>query len=283
MIAPRSESELLNVLVAYPYMSDRVIKILSDGQEKIRFLLDSGAFTAWKAKKKIEVDDYCRFIESMPFKPWRYFTLDVVGDPAGTMRNYLTMVKRGFKPVPIFTRGEDLSVIDDYYETSDVVGVGGLVGTPGNKGFVNGVMKRVKSRRCHWLGFTSVEFLKHYRPYMCDSSTWEVAMYGGLVLYDRAGMSVKLSKADFAKRPTKRVVDLIRSYGVDPAVFARDASGWSTVGSGNRMVNAMSAVRMSLDVQRSLGTLLFMAASAGNGDVARLLHGYDFEMKRGTT
>jgi len=39
--------------------------------------------------------------------------------------------------VPIFTRGEDPSVLDDYYKTSDVVGIGGLVGTQGNKGFVH--------------------------------------------------------------------------------------------------------------------------------------------------
>jgi len=150
------------------------VKLLQENRDNVRFLLDSGAFTAWKAGKPIALDDYCRFIESLPFESWRYFMLDVIGDPAATMRNYETMLKRGFNPIPIFTRGEDPSVLDDYYKTSDLVAIGGLVGTPGNKGFVKGIMEKVGGRRVHWLGFFDCNFVKHYRPYSCDSSTWKV-------------------------------------------------------------------------------------------------------------
>lgn len=127
----------LNVLVAYPYATPQVVEQLRQCGPDLRFLLDSGAFTAWKAGKPIELDDYCRFLEALPVKPWRYFALDVIGDPHGTMRNYEAMLRRGFSPVPIFTRGEDPSVLEDYYKTSDVVGIGGLVGTANNRGFVH--------------------------------------------------------------------------------------------------------------------------------------------------
>lgn len=179
---------MLNLLVAYPYAKPDVIELIRQNEGRIRFLLDSGAFTAWKAGKPIALDDYCRFLESLPIKPWRYFALDVIGDPHGTMKNYEMMLKRGFKPVPIFTRGEDPSVLEDYYKTSDVVGIGGLVGTQGNKGFVKGIMKLVNGRRVHWLGFSALAFVKHYRPYMLDCATWNTgASYAEPVVYMGGG------------------------------------------------------------------------------------------------
>ena len=78
----------LNILVAYPYMNPQVIESLRRCGSWLRFTLDSGAFTAWKAGKPIELDDYCRFLEQLPIKPWRYFTLDVIGNPDGTLKNY---------------------------------------------------------------------------------------------------------------------------------------------------------------------------------------------------
>lgn len=74
----------LNFLVAYPYCKPDVFEVLKNQTLPYRFLLDSGAFTAHNAGKVITLDDYCRFIEAMPVKPWRYFQLDVVGDPDKT-------------------------------------------------------------------------------------------------------------------------------------------------------------------------------------------------------
>ena len=110
----------LNILIAYPYFQktpDAYIKSLNRVNGKFRFLLDSGAFTAWKAGNEIHIDDYCNFVENLKIKPWRYFTLDKIGDPIGTQKNYEIMLKRGFNPIPIFTRGESLSVLEDFYKT----------------------------------------------------------------------------------------------------------------------------------------------------------------------
>lgn len=278
-MSQRDSAPLLNLLVAYPYMTKAVTELVAANREKVRFLLDSGAFTAWKAGKKIAVDDYCRFIEGMPFPPWRYFALDVVGDPKGTLRNYELMLKRGFKPVPIFTRGEDLSVLEDYYRTSDVVGVGGLVGTPGNRGFVNGIMKHVGKRRVHWLGFTDVEFLKHYRPYMCDSSTWDnVPRYCVLTLYLGRGRVRQFKKETFAKKVPAALHDAIESYGVDPRALAKEAAWQPGQRCLARALSARSAVRLSDQISSNLGTLMFNAA--GSEDVLTLLlAGYEDERR----
>lgn len=275
---PDEKARLLNLLVAFPYVNPGILRLLVQNKERVRFLLDSGAFTAWKSGKPIKLDDYCRFIESLPVKPWRYFVLDVIGDAHGTLKNYETMLKRGFKPVPIFTRGEDPSVLEDYYKTSDVVGVGGLVGTSGNTGFVNGIMKKIGSRRCHWLGFTRFNFMKHYRPYMCDSSSWESgARFATFHLYMGGGRTKAVKKSQFASRPPDELVRAIASYGYNARDLAK-GENWRGGYSTNRCLNGASAVRMSLDVQKNLGTLFFSAATTEHA-VKILFDGHHFEMK----
>lgn len=255
----------LNVLVAYPYCSDRMQEIAKELGSSLRFVLDSGAFTSWKLGKEIRLDDYCKFIESLPVTPWRYFTLDVIGDPEATMKNYQTMLRRGFKPVPIFTRGEDPSVIDEYYETSDVVGVGGLVGTKGNRGFVKGIMSKIGKRKVHWLGFTNLEFVKHFKPYMCDTSAWEsVARYGQLRLYMGRGRFKALNKKDFANKPDPEVLNRIRGFGIDPYKLAKDEH-WRGGYSAARELAAYNTVNLSMDVETNLGTKYFLAVAASCG------------------
>ena len=257
----------LSCLAAYPYMSPPTVDMLNRNKDNLRFLLDSGAFTAWKAGKPIALDDYCKFLDTLPFKPWRYFTLDVIGDPKNTLKNYQTMLDRGYKPVPIFTRGEDISVLEDYYKTSDVVGIGGLVGTPKNKGFINGIMKYVGKRKVHWLGFTNFEYIKYYKPYMCDSSSWLTgSRYASFKLYLGHGKFAKLAKKFFIDTPNfingeeRRIFDRIAQLGFDKFELTKN-TGWIGGKSLVRNLCAASYVCLSLDIEKNLKTYLFQAAS----------------------
>ena len=254
-----SEDEVrLNLLVAYPYMTKQVIEVLAQNQDKIRFVLDSGAFTAWKAGKPIELDDYCRFIESLPIKPWRYFTLDVIGDPHGSMKNYEIMLKRGFNPVPIFTRGEDPAALEEYYKTSDVVGIGGLVGTQKNKGFVNGIMRHVGKRRVHWLGFTHINYIKFYKPYMCDSSNYSRAdRYGILDLYCGSGQIYAPTRKTFKKYLSEARTQVWKNRGFDLHELSK-IENWKN-SKFTRNLPTWSWVEFSLDAKKNIGTNMFLA------------------------
>jgi hypothetical protein len=255
----------LNILVAYPYLKPNVIAELEKNKQRVRFLLDSGAFTAWKSGKEIHVDEYCKFIESLPTKPWRYFTLDKIGDPEGSLKNYEIMLSRGFNPIPIFTRGEDIKMIDHYYKTSDVVGIGGLVGTQGNKGFVKGIMKIIGDRKAHWLGFNSKEFISHYKPYMCDSSSWSAAVrYASVKLYDKNGKWYHVTKKDFASKPPKHILDLISSYGIDPKRMGQ-AAQWKNSGRGDyalEVLGCRSWTRYQIDLKNKLDVNFFLACAS---------------------
>lgn len=257
----------LNLLMAYPYIKPDVLRFFVERKSELRLLIDSGAFTAWKAGTKISVDDYCRFIETLPVKPWRYFTLDVIGDPKGTLQNYEVMLKRGFSPVPIFTRGEDPSLLEEYYKTSEVVGIGGLVGTQQNRGFVKGIMSRVKGRKVHWLGFTNLAFIKVFKPYMADSSTWEMgARFASCSLYMGRGLPiVQVTKKALAKQMRNtQIVQAIQSYGINPNDLLKNEN-WSGGRSAIRRLGARSMRRLSEDVGKNIGTNLFLAAATRSG------------------
>jgi len=256
-----SDEKKLNMLVAYPYMNKATTEIIKQNQDSIRFLLDSGAFTAWKSGKEIKIDDYCRFIEELPVKPWRYFMLDKIGDPEGTAKNYEIMLERGFSPIPIFTRGEDFAVLEHYYKTSDVVGIGGLVGTQQNKGYINGIMEKVGNRKVHWLGFTKTNYIKHYRPYMCDSSNYSRgSRYGLIDAYAGNGVMLGLTRSSIRNKE-KEIESAIKRamrYGFD---IRRLANKEEWHGEIAKLMPSYSWVDYSLDCKKNLGTHLFLAAS----------------------
>lgn len=254
----------LNLLVAYPYMRKREIDFIKREKDSVRLLIDSGAFTAWKSGKPIELDDYCTFIEKLPVTPWRYFMLDVVGDPKATFENYNIMLKRGLKPIPVFTRGEDISMLEEYYKTSDVVGIGGLVATQGNRGFVKGIMQHVGKRKVHWLGFTSLPYIRAFKPYMVDSSGWEAAArFGQADLYLSEGRTTKLSRNTAATDVKSfRVRQALDQAGIIPTQLL-DRKFWHGGHSGARKLSALSVVALSDHCRKEFNTQYFVSGGAG--------------------
>jgi hypothetical protein len=252
----------ISVLIAYPYLPEPTIQRLAAMGDRVRFLLDSGAFTAWKQGEPISLDDYCAFIRRLPIEPWGYLTLDVIGDPIATERNYQTMLDRGFRPIPIVTRGATIDDIDRYYETSEVVGLGGVTDSDkGSYAWVKAVMKHIGVRRkAHILGFTSMDWLKYCRPYSADSSSWlKAARYGKSMLYLGQGRFKEIARSDMQDRePAREVVNRIREFGFDPFAMQQAAS-WE----GNRSMMSQlcgtSWLACSIEMERAIGTILFLA------------------------
>lgn len=250
----------LNILVAYPYMNARMIEALQGIGNHLRLVVDSGAFTAWNAGKPIELDDYCRFIEVLPVTPWRYFTLDVIGDPVKTWDNYQTMLARGFKPVPILTKGETKDLLDEYYKTSDVVGIGGINAVTNKRMFVKRAMKMVGTRKVHLLGFTDFDYLKFYRPYMCDSSGYDQSRFGQIRLYLGRGRIGYVKKMDLGQIDPA-LERALNNYGVTVEAL-RHRKAWSGTKNVAMYVNLASMVRACVDIERNLGTKQFMAETS---------------------
>jgi hypothetical protein len=268
----------VNILAALPYMTPGLARLIQS-KSNVRLLLDSGAFTMWKAEKTFEVEDYIRAVKELPFTPWKYFTLDKIGDPDGTLENYQKIRNAGLEPIPVFTRGTDPKYLDRYYETSDLVGIGGLVGTRRNAGFVKGIMDVVGDRQAHWLGFVRKEFISKFRPFSCDSSSWLAPMRWGasMHLYLGAGRWRKVSKQDFRTRPNEELTTLIEEYGVDPGSL-RFEKAWRDWNGAGKLCSR-SWARYSLEVERVLGTKVFLAISIER-DFRVAYEGFEFWLKK---
>ncbi len=133
-----SKSVKLNILVAFPYFSQQVYRFLMDKDPStFRLIVDSGAFTAWNTGKHISMEDYCKFLKTIP-SHWEYkaVQLDVYGNPEQTYTNYLRMLDAGYKDVmPVFTRGDTIERLEEFYSYTDYIMFGGIAIGGENKNY----------------------------------------------------------------------------------------------------------------------------------------------------
>ena len=261
-----SMSSKLNVLVAYPYMRKGIVAELIKQQSKINFLLDSGAFTAWKSGKPIQLDDYCRFLDALPITPWKYFALDVIGDPVKTMENYQTMVKRGYNPIPVFTPSQDFADIEEYYKTTDIIGCGGLTEKYGPRSllYLKKVMAHTKGRDVHLLGYTQPDYIKLFRPFSCDSSSWTRAQrYGLCDIYVGQGKYIQWTRKQAIDHPKPAIVEALRKLGFTLSDFCKEEN-WRKNNIA-MVVSARSWVKYMIDAEKNIKTKLFLAVGDTNG------------------
>lgn len=256
---------MINILYAYPYIEEKGLLSLYRYKNEIRFLLDSGAFTAFKSGIKIEIDRYIDFIKALPVRPYQYFTLDVIGDPAKTRKNYERMLSKGLKPIPVFTRGEDINIIDYFYSTSDIVGIGSLVGTRDNKQFLKFTMENgIKGRKCHWLGFTVDNFIRYYKPFMVDCSSWiNGQQYGNMNLLDfETGKIIIFHRKTFKTKPGYKVMRLIERYGYDIEQIKREKNWHGGAGKSiSSTISSMSWIELMVNYERKYNTKLFLVCT----------------------
>ena len=91
-------------------------------QNKIRILIDSGAFSVWKLGKRIELSAYCAFLEKNADWIDAYINLDFINpaDPeeaaALSFKNWQGMRERGLAPIPVFHAKEHLKWLIKYLD-----------------------------------------------------------------------------------------------------------------------------------------------------------------------
>ena len=251
----------INILIAYPYINQKLIEKLIEHKDKFNLLIDSGAFTAWNTGKIITLDGYCKMLDSLPIEPERYFALDVIGDAKATEDNYDEMLKRGYKPSPVFTRSQNLSEVDKYFETADMIGCGGLVNKEGPKpqGFIDKVMKQAKGRKVHLLGYTQPKFIKYFRPYSCDSSSWIRAMrYGIADVYMGQGNYVNWSRRQAKEKPSPKILAALKNLGFELDHFKHEKN-WSKGTNLAQEVSTRTWLIYQHDIKKHINVKLFLA------------------------
>lgn len=243
--------------MAYPYWKNEMISMIEPVKDKFRLLIDSGAFTAWKQGITIDKKDYAQFIDSLTIKPWRYFSLDVIGDAIRTQENLDWFFANGFTPTPVFQRGEDFSLLPKYAEHTGMVGIGLGVHSKGSMNYLRETMRHTNGVNVHWLGITRPPWISYYKPYSTDSTNiWQTRRYGRMSTYSRGRFS-DWSRRGAKEKPPKKFTDLIKAIDIDPSIFQYEES-WRGMYSPAQTVTARSWITYCREVERRFGTKLFL-------------------------
>lgn len=250
-----------NILMAIPYCKKDSLELVRARGATLNFLLDSGAFTAWKTGKEITIDAYCNFVNALPFAPFGYFTLDKIGDPEGTDQNYREIVTRGLSPIPVFTRGSDWFKLEEMFAETPLVGIGGLVGTNSNKLFVRDVLRRAAGRDVHLLGFTNKDFIAAWKPFSVDFSTANTSIaHGQFMIYEGAGKLRAISRQQFRDNTAEiiRVTAPFAEWCGEDLYDLRNDSGWKK-GSTAQNISSKACAMYAIEAEQRFGTKVFIA------------------------
>lgn len=267
----------LNFLLSYAYFDEKnIIFCRNLPRDSFNLIVDSGAFTAWNSGKTITLDGYCSFLDKISFlQPFKAVQLDVFGNPQKSYENLLIMRARGYDVMPVFTRGDSLEKLEEYYQMTDYIMFGGVTIGSSNKNYVKWFCEKNKRRKAHWLGFTNINFIKHYKPESVDSSSWcSGARYGCLVLCDGFGNLKRYMRKNFImekshslKRsfekigiPENKINYFLKQKSWEGDSYRFDGSDWDSPSRGMvGFVTACSYVLNSFEIEKKLGTKVYLA------------------------
>lgn len=261
------------ILVSYAYARDKEeLFNLYINNPNVEVLLDCGAFTAKNTGKEILLKDYCAFLDKWQHKLFRYLALDVVGNPVETEANLKQMLKDGYAPAPVHVLGDDQQRMDELFGYSDYVALAGLRrphkgGAP--KDYVAAKMKWAKGRNVHWLGYVREDMIAAYKPYSCDSASWNAAtLYGRMCIY--LGNGKWLPSIGYDNRDkifkNKTALKIIEDAGYSTKNI-NEYKNWirnkkqTDTEFFSHCITAESWVRYVIDIYHRYGTKVFMATS----------------------
>ena len=254
----------LPVLMSYSYIKQFDLDYISERSNEIDFLIDSGAFTAFKSNKPIHLPTYIQWLKDLPIKPTGYMALDVVKDPVASRVNYDIMREHGLTPIPVWTYGAPLADLRYYLDTADRVAIGGLTTMGGSANLTAYLVKLkdyISGYRVHMLGMTNAKLLRYLKPCSVDSSSYTVALrYGGCAVYLGAGRMTMYARRDSAVPPSPEIANAISRLGIDVGEL-RKPSAWIGGRSTASAISTRSWISYSQDVQRNLSTVLYLAAA----------------------
>lgn len=280
----------LNILVAFPYFSKKIYeKLMELDPSTFRLIVDSGAFTAWNTGKEISLDDYAKFLKSIP-SHWDYkaVQLDVYGDPEQTYINYIRMLDMGYTDImPVFTRGDSLERLEEFYTHTDYIMFGGIAIGGQNTNYVKWFCEMNKGRHAHWLGFVNMPFIKHYKPYSVDSSSIKSsARFGNLQIYAGNGNLKSINKKEFFNAPSNNVIEMLKKHGLtlSEILLLQNNEAWRSNAKSFKyksqngiasFITYLGHTKRAIEVEKNLGTKIYQALSS-EGDVVALFDALEF-------
>ena len=266
--------------------------------DTFRLIIDSGAYAVWSRGDEISMEAYMAFLKMLP-SHWetKAVTLDVIGNPEETHANWCRMLDAGFPDImPVFTRGDTLERLEEYYAATDYVMLGGVAGgfnnMTRNQNYIKWFVLNNKGRKTHWLGFIETGFVKRFKPYSVDSSSHMNAQrYADLSVYQGGARMATVNKFNAAaKLPGLREafhrmgvsnheIHLLRRNVAWSGTRNLSATEDNPVGHAAAM-SCLSHVLRGIDVEKNLGTRVYFATN-GPRDIKCVVESRDRLFDRG--
>lgn len=229
--------------------------VLSKPKPAVDVILDSGAYSAWRLGKPVDIDKYCDYLLANLDWMGHYVCLDVINpkDPeaaaAASFDNLLYMRKRGLKPVPVFHVGEDISWLFRMLDLGcEYIGLSASSLVSRNQvdewyGMAWSHLTTTGGRpivKAHAFGEGRLASQLQFPWYSADSTSWiydaqrngAMTMPGGQkIVHRNDGLHSRQAK-DIERMSEHEKVSfdrIIQEAGIDPAGFAERGSFTSTV------------------------------------------------------
>lgn len=227
----------------------------SPPKRQIKLIMDSGAYSAWRLGKPIDLKQYCDFLERNLDWIEHPVALDVINpkDPeaaaAASFENLKYMRSRGLNPVPVYHVGEDVKWLFKMLDLGcDYIGLSASSLVSRNK--VNDWYAMAWSHlvdsqgratvRAHAFGEGRYDSLRRFPWYSADSTSWIYAAQrtGTMVFADGRKVSHRNdglnqpNAQDLESLPeydTKELMEVLREAGISREAFSVRGSVESTV------------------------------------------------------
>jgi hypothetical protein len=239
-----------HALVSYHYFNTPTnARVIPAGFERgVRWIGDSGAFSAMTQGVTIDRDSYADWLHRYRGDLMWAASLDVIGDPAASLRHYRALTRDGFTVVPTIHFGTPAAELDRYAELgATFVGLGGVAARKDRPAVLRWLLscfryaeKHHPGMRFHGWGVTHPQYIAHLPFWSVDSSGFGAGYrYGVGKLFDPHTGRTSTVKMN-GSHPGKVGELLRREYGLAPSTVA-------TSHAGNRdLMSVMSALTAQL-------------------------------------
>ena len=160
---------------------------------KVKVILDSGAYTAHKKGINISIDEYAEYVKNHNNEyNGGAFNLDVIGDAKASYENWKYLINKGVNVIPVYHIGTPEKYLKYYLKETDYIGLGAIADLSTSKRIPSLdriwneyflTSKGITKVKVHGLGITAFDLMKRYPWYSVDSMTPVMAAaFGGLFL-----------------------------------------------------------------------------------------------------
>lgn len=187
---------MLGTLVSVAQGKTAVIRTAEAIKNGVPLIVDSGAWSVFNDKAKIDVIKHIKYLEANWVDNVRHIGLDVIGDYQQSLANWLIEQEAGWNVEPTIHYPESPDKVDAYLNSGysfDWINLGGMAHLqrqttllPRLASWCAAIMKRLPPEvKVHGLGATTPAFIDIIPFDGVDSSYWmAIETYGRIALYE---------------------------------------------------------------------------------------------------